>query len=394
MKKLIALLLAVMMLAVCAAGCSADPSTGDGTTGDTTDNAAGTTDTGDKDDEEEDEGYSVIPEGWDTSNINGEDPYKACSDGIQESGFYSSVDLGAIVTLPEYKGVTIPADVLEANADTLNARVQELLDANSEYEHLTDRAVEDGDTLNMDYVGYIDGVEFSGGNTYGAGTEVTIGVTQYIDDFLQQLIGHMPGETFDVEATFPDDYHAEDVAGKDAVFKVTINYIIGDRIANELTDDIAKTQGYDSVDALIEGLKEEIVAEQSTAFVSDIISKGSVTEVPMVALNSVGNEQIAMYAAIATMYSMDVDTFLSTYFGYADRYVFVDNQKEYLLSIAEERVIRLAIAEAEGIEVTDEMITEYGYDSIKEMYGRPYAAQYVIIHNLVPEIILDNAVTE
>lgn len=395
MKKIIALLLAVMMLALCAAGCSADTdgdtNTGD-ITGDTTDGTTGDADTSTDDDD--DEGYSVIPEGWDTSSVLDEDPYKACSEGIGEDGHYLHVEIESVVTLPEYKGVTISADLLEADAETLNAQVQAILDENSEYEQLTDRAVEDGDTLNMDYVGYIDGVEFSGGNTYGAGTEVTIGVTQYIDDFLQQLIGHMPGETFDVEATFPDDYHAEDIAGKDAVFKVTINYIVGDRIDNELTEDIAKAQGYDSVDALLEGLKADIVEDQCTEFVSQIILQGTVTEVPMVALNSVGNEQVAMYSVFAAMYSMDVNTFLSTYFGYYNAEEFVDDQREYLLEIAEERLIRLAIAKAEGFEVTDEMITEYGYDSMKEMYGRPYAAQYVMIYHLVPEFILDNAVTE
>ena len=207
-------------------------------------------------------------------------------------------------------------------------------------------------------------------------------------------IGHMPGETFDVEATFPDDYHSKDVAGKDAVFKVTINYIVGGRVANELTEDMAVAKGYDSVDALIEGLKAEIVEEQKSAFIGSVLAQGTVSEIPMIAINSVGNEQVAMYAAIATMYSMDVNTLLNTYFGYYDANEFVDKQQEYLKVIAEERLIRLAIAKAEGYEVSDEMISELGYENMVEVYGRPYTVQYIMINNLVPNCILENAVIE
>ena len=90
---------------------------------------------------------------------------------------------------------------------------------------MTDRAVADGDSVNIDYVGRVDGTEFEGGSTQGNGTVVTIGVTQYIDDFLDQLVGHKPGETFDVNVTFPEEYGVEELNGKDAVFSVTINYI-------------------------------------------------------------------------------------------------------------------------------------------------------------------------
>lgn len=85
--------------------------------------------------------------------------------------------------------------------------------------------VEDGDTVNIDFIGSVDGVEFDGGNTKGAGTDLVIGSNSYIDDFEEQLIGHHPGETVDVNVTFPEDYGKEDLNGKDALFKVTINGI-------------------------------------------------------------------------------------------------------------------------------------------------------------------------
>ena len=95
---------------------------------------------------------------------------------------------------------------------------------------LTDASLtaEDGDTLNIDYVGTIDGVEFDGGNTEGAGTDLTIGSGAYIDDFEQQLIGAHPGDTVEVNVTFPEDYGMDELNGKDAVFTVTVNGIYED----------------------------------------------------------------------------------------------------------------------------------------------------------------------
>ena len=86
--------------------------------------------------------------------------------------------------------------------------------------------VEDGDTVNIDYVGSVDGVEFEGGSTQGQGTDLVIGSGSYIDDFEEQLIGAHPGDKVDVYATFPDPYNNNpDLSGKEALFEVTINGI-------------------------------------------------------------------------------------------------------------------------------------------------------------------------
>lgn len=83
--------------------------------------------------------------------------------------------------------------------------------------------VEDGDTVNIDYVGSIDGVEFDGGSTEGAGTDLTLGSGLYIDGFEDAIVGHTVGESFDIEVTFPEDYASTDLAGQDATFAITIN---------------------------------------------------------------------------------------------------------------------------------------------------------------------------
>ena len=94
-------------------------------------------------------------------------------------------------------------------------------------ELLTDKKLEikDGDTVNIDYVGSVDGVEFAGGNTNGGGAELTIGSGMYIDDFEEQLIGAHPGDKVDVVVTFPENYGNEELNGKEALFKVVVNGI-------------------------------------------------------------------------------------------------------------------------------------------------------------------------
>lgn len=85
--------------------------------------------------------------------------------------------------------------------------------------------VKDGDTVNIDYVGSIDGIEFDGGSTQGNGTDLVIGSGKYIDDFEEQLIGSHPGDEVKVTVTFPEDYGNEELNGKEAVFDVTVNGI-------------------------------------------------------------------------------------------------------------------------------------------------------------------------
>lgn len=98
-------------------------------------------------------------------------------------------------------------------------------DTGNSYSTDSSLTVEDGDTINIDYVGSIDGVEFDGGNTQGMGTDLVIGSGSYIDDFEDQLIRAHPGDQVDVYVTFPEDYGVEELNGKEALFQVTVNGI-------------------------------------------------------------------------------------------------------------------------------------------------------------------------
>ena len=146
--------------------------------------------------------------------------------GLTTDGRFEGIAAKDYVTLGQYTSLTYPEEVTSVKEEDIQTRIDSIMSSHTYTNEVTDRAVQDGDTLNIDYVGKVDGVAFEGGSTDGNGTQVTIGVTSYIDDFLEQLIGHQPGETFDIEVTFPDPYQNNpDLAGKDAVFVTTINYI-------------------------------------------------------------------------------------------------------------------------------------------------------------------------
>ena len=128
--------------------------------------------------------------------------------------------IAIIVTSGSSKNTTSSGDAAAESGSTDNST-----DDSTSYSTDSSLTVEDGDTVNIDYVGSIDGVEFDGGNTQGNGTDLTIGSGRYIDDFEEQLSGAHPGDEVEVTVTFPDDYGNDELNGKEAVFNVTVNGI-------------------------------------------------------------------------------------------------------------------------------------------------------------------------
>lgn len=144
-----------------------------------------------------------------------------------------TIQTAAKDTTDETAEVTETPEVTEAADATETPEVTEAADATAtpevteapSYDTDSSLEVKDGDTVNIDYVGKIDDVAFDGGSTDGNGTDLVIGSGSYIDNFEEQLIGAHPGDEVEVKVTFPDDYQATDLAGKEAVFDVTVNGI-------------------------------------------------------------------------------------------------------------------------------------------------------------------------
>ena len=140
------------------------------------------------------------------------------------------------VTLGEYKGVAIEKNVEKVTDEAVDARIQNDVERASTTQDVTDRAVENGDIVNLDYAGSVDGVAFEGGTAQGQ--SLTIGSGMFIPGSEEQMVGMNIGEERDLSVKFPEQYHADNLAGKDAVFHVKVNGI-QTKVRPELDDDFA-----------------------------------------------------------------------------------------------------------------------------------------------------------
>ena len=131
------------------------------------------------------------------------------SAGLTKEGKLEGINAADYVTLCDYENISIPKNDIEPSDDEVLGQIDNLL-SNPNYGD-RESAVKDGDTVNIDYTGTIDGKQFSGGTATDQSLE--IGSHSFIDNFEEQIIGHKPGETFDVKVTFPKDYSSEEVAG-------------------------------------------------------------------------------------------------------------------------------------------------------------------------------------
>lgn len=160
-------------------------------------------------------------------------PNEDFSAGLTADGKIENVNPADLLTLVDYENIPVPAEEVAATQEEVDNRIDSVLEANKELSTDDALAVADGDVVNIDYVGSVEGVEFDGGSAEGY--ELTIGSGSFIDDFEQQLIGHKPGEKVIVEVTFPAEYERNPVlANQDASFDVTVNGIM---VKPELTDE-------------------------------------------------------------------------------------------------------------------------------------------------------------
>ncbi len=308
------------------------------------------------------------------------------SAGLTEDGYFENVTAADFVKLPDYKSMTVPEDVSTITEDALKSEMDSRMSGFATTEQVKDRAVEDGDAVNIDYVGSVDGVEFAGGSTGGNGTTVTIGVTSYIDDFLEQLIGHKPGETFDVNVTFPDPYESNtDLSGKDAVFVTTINYI-EEQTVPELTDEFVAanwkdSEGWSTAEEAREAVREELRTTAVANYLwQEIQDTAEVSQVPDSVYDFQVDNMVNYYAAMAKQYNMELEDLLSQAMQLDSVDALIEQNKSQLEQNAKSALIMQALCEDMGMKVSDEDIAQYfrdymnveDYSAYQTQYGRPY----------------------
>ena len=317
------------------------------------------------------------------------------SAGYDEKGFFEGVKALDYVTLPDYSAIEVPNTVLPSD-DDVQSQIDSTLNSYATKNQITDtdRTIEDGDTVNIDYVGSVDGVEFEGGSTDGKGTTVTIGVTQYIDGFLDQLIGHAPGENFDITVTFPDPYTSnEDLSGKEAVFNITINYI-EETVVPELDDDFVaeNLSDYESADAYRQSVYDNLYKQNLFNELSEyLVNESEFSEIPESVSDTIYNERYERYSYYAQMYGMDMDSFLSA--NGLDEDSFRDMWEDYTKAC----LAYQAVMEDTGWEMSvDDAKEELGFDddsynNAVTNFGEPYVLS-VAMQSYVLDKLGDNVV--
>ncbi len=320
------------------------------------------------------------------------------SAGLTEEGLLSEINpKDYVVDLAEYKNIEIPESELAVTDEELQQEIDSVLSNYPDTAQVKDRAVADGDTVNIDYVGSIDGVEFANGSTQGNGTDVTIGQTQYIDDFLEQLIGHMPGETFDVNVTFPEDYGDEAVNGKDAVFKTTINYISESKTP-ELTDEfvisnLQESYGYTSVEDMKAKLKEDLSESKKTQYIWEYVLENSTfKELP----NDLVQEQIDLRLKVLESQMKYSGFTMEQYLeanNFEDEDALIESFRQPCEELIKEYIAFQVIFEDENLEISEDDMKEFFNTDDLSSYTDYYGAGYMnrlVMDNSVMDYLLGN----
>ena len=275
------------------------------------------------------------------------------------------------VELKDYCGIEVEKEVKEATDEDVAKEIEMIRERNSREIDVTDRAAEMGDTTVIDFEGFCDGVAFEGGK--GTDYALKLGSGSFIPGFEEQIVGKSIDEEFDVNVTFPEEYHAADLAGKPAVFKVKIHAITHVELP-ELDDDFAKdVSEFDTLDEYKADIKAKIEKRYETAAENAVEDK--LVETLIEKLEADIPE--AMYEAETENFVRDYDTRLrsqgldlKTYFKYTG--MDLDSLRAQMRPQAERQVkARLAlekIAALENIEATEEDINEE-YEKIAAAYG-------------------------
>lgn len=275
------------------------------------------------------------------------------------------------INLGDYKSVKIEKEALDVNDEKVNAEIEIMRsNAGKLKEVADDEVAQDKDVTNINFEGFIDGEAFDGGKAEGF--DLTLGSKSFIDTFEDQIIGHKKGDEFDVNVTFPEEYHAENLKGKPAVFKVKINSIKRKEEA-ELNEDLAKELGYDSVEDLKAKTKENLIKREEARIeneyrgkVVDAVVDSINFEIPEAVVEREIQFQINRFAQQLQMQGIS----LNQYFEMTGQDI--EKMRESIKESAEKSVKRdlvlTEIAKAENVEATEEEVNAE-LDRTALMYG-------------------------
>ena len=282
--------------------------------------------------------------------------------GKDEPFVYSAlVAVKPEVTLGQYKGVEVEKADASVSAEDVEAELKKVQEQNARLLTVEDRGVEDGDQTVIDFEGFVDGKGFEGGKAEDY--PLTIGSHSFIDTFEEQLIGKKIGEECEVNVTFPTEYHAADLAGKPATFKVTVKEIkvkelpeLNDEFASEVSEFDTLDEYKKNVEKKLAEKKEiEANSKNEDAVVAKVVENATM-EIPDKMIDAQAENMVQDMARRMQSQGLSLDMYLK-YTGMT-----VEQMKEQARPDAEKRIrtrlVLEAVAKAENIQISDEKVDE------------------------------------
>lgn len=291
-----------------------------------------------------------------------------CGKKVEGVDQQSMIDkYAAYCDLPDYKGLEYTETKSTVTDADVKNKIDSLLQQYATKTQVKEGTVAEGDNVNIDFVGSIDGVEFEGGNSNGAGYDLTLGSGSMIPGFEDGIVGHKVGETFNIKATFPENYGKDELNGKEADFKITINYLTqtelpeyNDAFVASYTDATSILEYEDSVRKdLVEQYEQSDKSQNESAIMQVLVEKTTYNEYPQQEMQDLIDKSIAQQEQAASSYGYSLGDYVTARYGFSDE----DSFRQYIQGLAEdyikEKIAVCAVAKDAGITVTKEEVDNY-----------------------------------
>lgn len=297
--------------------------------------------------------------------------------------FTADVAVKPAVTLGEYKGVEVEVSKVEVTEEEVEAELDKIRNQNSRMINVDDRPVQDGDITNIDFDGYVDGERFEGGKAENY--TLTIGSHSFIDTFEEQLIGKNIGEEVEVNVTFPEQYHAEELQGKPAVFKVKINEIKVKELP-ELDDDFAKdVSEFDTIEEYKADIKEKLLADKEEQAkrakedkVIEKIIEDAQMDIPELMIDTQTRQMLEDFARNMQYQGLTMEQYMQ--FTGTTQEQLLEQMKPQAIRRIKTRLVLEEIAKVEDIQITDEE-----FDKEVEKLAETYKMEVEKVRELLGE---------
>ena len=297
--------------------------------------------------------------------------------------FTAEVAVKPEVTLGDYKGIEVEKIEVSVSDDEMNAELDRVREQNSRTITVEDRAIENNDIAVIDFEGFVDGVAFEGGK--GTDYSLVIGSHSFIDTFEEQLVGKKTGEEVEVNVTFPEEYQAKELAGKPAMFKVTVKEIKVKELP-ELNDEFAQdVSEFETLEEYKADVKKNLEEKKYNAAMSakeeavvDTVIENATMEIPEAMIETQVRQMADDFARRIQQQGLSLEQYFQ--FTGMDAKKFLDSIRPQALKRIQSRLVLEAIVKAENIEVSEEELN-------KELEGM--AAAYKMELDKLKELMSD-----